>query len=67
MTVVEYLAKFTRLERFAPGIWTSKADRAKIFKWGYHLDILESIAAVVFPTMSIVINAATESERICIL
>lgn len=66
MIVAEYLPKFTRLERFPPGICTTMTDRAKRFKKGLHLDILESIATVVFPTLFTAIDAATEYERICI-
>lgn len=45
MTISDYLAKFTQLERVAPGIYTSEVDKAKRFKWVLHLDVLESIVA----------------------
>lgn len=62
--IAEYLAKFTRIERSAIGICTTEADRAKRSKMGLHLDVLESIVAVVFPTLSTAVDATIESERI---
>lgn len=43
MIVTKFRAEFTQLERFAPGICVTEAEKAKRFKKGLHLVILYSI------------------------
>lgn len=65
MTVKEYAAKFTRLERFVPGVCTSEADRTNWIKRRLDFEIAHPIIADVFPSIATVINATTKSEHLC--
>lgn len=60
----EYASQFTRLEKFAPGVYLTEADRIKRFKRG----LAPSLAPLIYPHaythLHEAINAATGLERL---
>src|SRR3954465_1562005 len=64
MMVAEYRSEFCRLERFAPSICATEAERARRFQDRLDIENLCYIAATIFPTWTAVVDAATRQEMI---
>lgn len=67
--MAKYEEQFTRLEHFAPRLYSSEAEKTTRFKRGLDNHVLHPIASTTFETLDSAIVAAIHREResVCVL
>ena len=63
MTIADYRAEFTRLERFTPGVCPDEAERARRFQEGLRRELYLPVTSNIYQRLSDAVEAAIVQER----